>query len=266
MTSIYTTKTVIHRAKVKPYIELDDGMLDEQLITDLQKKAFNESSLTKDTGWKGYVYSGTKDELIDAGMAIDGWFPRDEGNNHSTLRVVFINDFQEATVINEPRTRTKQNMRCLEIACTGLKFRLTDCFTSSARKEKNDEWRLNYKKEQYQSAKEEADLKLSKLFSSDSEAKLSFLMFADERIRSLPKLLENGACGYKVDAESIAEIESLVQSIMITLKESRLIFDAEERCKIEQKIKAEVVKHDSSFTGFMSNLVSSDSVLDRSER
>jgi len=49
----------------------------------------------------GKEYKGSKPALIELGIANDGWFPGDEGNNKVSLRIFFYED-NSYQIVNDP--------------------------------------------------------------------------------------------------------------------------------------------------------------------
>lgn len=252
------------------------GSLNEKEIHEYQKTIFENSKLVDFYGKRsryyvsrGFCYVGTKLELIAEGLAQDGWFPGDTGNNKTSLKVVFHDSLTKGVVRND-RAQLKSGQRCLEISRAGSKnerFRILDMFPLSIRAEyrraEEENWKREKEAEMAQEEHERAKFweqyKLERRVSSVGEARTK----VSEQIEAIVAIL-NGThkelcdSGYVQTDSHIKELNEIVSNLNEAFKNVTFDHDPELRIQADLKLKHKTAKTDLKFNDFLNCITQSN--------
>lgn len=249
------------------------GNLNENDIYEYQKQLSKKSKLFISNkkrcsyyDWhSGFCYEGTKSELIADGIAKDGWFPMDEGNNKTSLKVIFNDSLTDGVVRND-RARMKSGQRCLKIIKTGsaeVKFKIVDMYPKSIHEklevEINKQWEAEAKereaKEEFERNQFMENLELRSRVNTKAEAKEKVLEQYGEITRILNHTYHKlQISGYIQSQEHIDSVTEALRELYKVFEKVSLTYDPDLRIKSEVELKHKTAKSNSKFNQFLQGL------------
>jgi hypothetical protein len=253
------------------------GNLNEKEIYEYQKSVSANSRLfisdknkCRYYDWhRGFCYVGTKSQLIAEGLAQDGWFPGDSGNNKTTLKVVF-NDSLEAGVVRNNGPRMQSSQRFIEITRTGSrdeKFKIIDMFPksikaeydSARRKEWESEKELSKAQEEYKQAKIWEQYQLEQRVNTIGEAR-SKVSHQYELISTILNGTYHELCdsGYVQTDNYIKRLNDVLEDLSEVFAEVTFKHNPHLRVRANLKLKHKTAKTDFKFSQFLNGVTQSN--------
>lgn len=249
------------------------GNLNENDIYEHQKQLSKQSKLfisnkeqCRSYDWhRGFCYEGTKSELITDGIARDGWFPMDEGNNKTSLKVIFNDSLTDGVVRND-RARMKSGQRCLNIIKTGssdMKFKIIDMYPESVyemleakrQQQWEDEAKERKANEEFERNQFMENLELRSRVNTKAEAKEKVL----EQYGKITHLLNHTyhklqISGYIQSQEHIDLVTEALSELYKVFEKVNLTYDPDLRIKSEVELKHKTAKSNPKFNQFIQGL------------
>ncbi len=255
----------------------NQGNLNEKAIHEYQRMVSENSKLfiSDETkcryyDWhRGFSHVGTKSELIAEGLAKDGWFPGDPGNNKTSLKVIFNDSLLEGVVRNG-RARMQSGQRCLEITRTGSryeKFKILDMFPVSIKAEydeaRSKKWRAemeqNKAEEEYERAKFWEHYKIERRLNSIDEARIKVSKqyeIIEAVINSTYQELSDS--GYVVTDSHIEKLKEVLVDLIDVFKDVTFEYSPDLRVQADLELKHKTAITDLKFNHFLNGITQSN--------
>lgn len=255
----------------------NSGNLNEKEIYEFQKTLsvnsrlfIAEESKCHPRDWRrGFCYIGTKSELIAEGLAEDGWFPGDSGNNKTSLKVIF-NDSLDVGVVRHDRAHMKSGQRFLEITKTGSgyeRFKVLDMFPTSIKAERDTarlkEWESEKNQwkaeEEYKQAKFWEQYQLERRVNSVDEARKK-VSHQYELITAILNGTYHELCdsGYIQTETYIEKLNDVLEDLNEVFAEVAFKHNPNLRVRANLKLKHTTAKTDVKFSQFLNGVTQSN--------